>query len=62
MQAFSKWIFRQHRYFRMTVLVGVLAAQLPGTLRDLPRLGTTRYFDECSKGIRSAAAEAWNGR
>ena len=62
MMAFSKWIFRQQRYFRMFVLVFVLAAQLPGTLRELPRLGTDRYFSECSKGIRTAALEAWNGR
>lgn len=61
MTGFVKWIFRQHRYFRMFVLVFVLAAQLPGTLRELPRLGTDRYFHECSKGIRSAAFEAWNG-
>jgi len=58
MQAFSKWIFRQHRYFCMAVLAVVLAAQLPGTLKELPRLGTARYFDECEKGIRSAALEA----
>ena len=37
MTGFVKWIFRQHRYFRMFVLVFVLAAQLPGTLRELPR-------------------------
>jgi len=46
----------------MFVLAFVLAAQLPGTLRELPRLGTDRYFSECSKGIRTAAFEAWNGR
>lgn len=62
MTGFVKWIFRQHRYFRMFVLVFVLAAQLPGTLRELPRMGTTRYFHECSKGIRLAAFEAWNWR
>lgn len=62
MRAFSKWIFRQHRVLRMAFLVMFLGVQLPGTLRELPRLGTDRYFSECSKGIRTAALEAWNGR
>jgi hypothetical protein len=46
----------------MAFLVMFLGVQLPGTLRELPRLGTARYFSECSKGIRAAAAEAWIGR
>lgn len=62
MQAFSTWIFRQHRVLRMAFLVMFLGVQLPGTLRELPRLGTARYFHECSKGIRAAALDAWNGR
>lgn len=62
MQVFSKWIFQQHRVLRMAFLVMFLGIQLPGTLKELPRLGTDRYFHECSKGIRSAAFEAWNGR
>jgi hypothetical protein len=62
MQAFSKWIFQQHRVLRMAFLVMFLGIQLPGTLKELTRLGTARYFDECSKGIRAAALDAWNGR
>ena len=62
MRAFSKWIFRQHRVLRMAFLVMFLGVQLPGTLRELPRLGTARYFSEVESGLRAAAAEAWRGR
>lgn len=62
MQAFSTWIFRQHRVLRMAFLVMFLGVQLPGTLRELPRLGTARYFSDVGSGLRAAAHEAWNGR
>jgi hypothetical protein len=46
----------------MAFLVMFLGVQLPGTLRELPRLGTARYFSEVESGLRAAAAEAWRGR
>ena len=62
MTAFVKWIYRRNRAVRMVFLAIFLAVQLPMTLADLPRVGTARYVSEVETGLRSAAAEAWNGR
>lgn len=62
MQAFVMWIYKCPRAVRMMFLVLFLAAQLPMTLADLPRVGTVRYASEVQSGLRAAAAEAWRGR